>query len=92
MNLEELQAAIDRAIPIYAMGGLSGAMYKAESAEDTEAFAVDVADWKTISEAVRLVANPNRHAAYGINAWTLANQEMVNRIVDAALTPGDTDA
>ena len=54
MSVED---AISRAIPIYAMGGLSGAMYKAESVEDTEALAVDVADWNTIVQAARLVAD-----------------------------------
>ena len=50
---EEVEVAIGRAIGVYSTGGLSNAMYRATDPEDVDGYAVDVADWETITEAAR---------------------------------------
>ncbi len=89
----KLKEALGRAIPIYAMGGLSGAMYRAEDEKDTEAFAVDIADWQTIVDAARRAVNPDYEAAgvrlkamYPEVDWIAKDPvPLAMQIVDAAL-------
>ena len=50
---EEVEVAIGRAIGIFSSGGLSNAMYKATDPDDVEGYAVDAADWQTITAAAR---------------------------------------
>ena len=49
----EVEAAIGRAFGVYSTGGLSNAMYEATDPDDVEGYAVDAADWQTITAAAR---------------------------------------
>jgi hypothetical protein len=50
--MSEITEALERAFPIYAMGGLSNAMYRADEGEG-EGWALDNDDFNLIADAAR---------------------------------------
>ncbi len=80
--MSDLQDAIHRAIPVM-REERSGAMYETKTSADIEGYAVDVADWRTITKAARRIANPDTFAAK--QAFPHVDAADVVGIVDAAL-------
>jgi hypothetical protein len=50
---DELREALERAFPIYSMGGLSAAMYPADENTEGEGWAMDNADFRLVADAAR---------------------------------------
>ena len=51
--MSELSDALQRAFPVFSVGGLSNAIYPADENSEGEGWAVDNDDWRIISDAAR---------------------------------------
>jgi len=81
--MSELEKALERAFPVYSMGGLSAAMYPADENSEGEGWAVDNDDWKIISAAAR------KWLADTIECPTCGGKGKKPSIVDGGITSRD---
>ncbi len=71
---QKLQEALDRAFPIFQMGGLSGAMYPADEGEG-HGWAISNEDWEVVIGVVReLIDDPVAVVRRGVESGTIKGE------------------